>query len=258
MRAFHILIIEDNKSVAAALECLLRKISFNNIDQVANGYEALKLLISRQYDLIFLDNRMPVMTGIEFLRRCKCGDILDWTTVMMVTAAADTETINAIRNEGLKVDEFVIKPLDFKVVSAKVDRLFRTGNANVAQRTLNSSAIRDNAMKGSFLSIETVSDGAIATIRMFGFFLNDDRKLVKDLPDIISGMAESTILLDFSNVLMIDEFGLGMLLLMNGVATMAGKRFEMLLDEKTAGKRLNSIGLSRIIPVHKGAANLSS
>ena len=113
-------------------------------------------------------------------------------------------------------------------------------------------------MKGSFLSIETVSDGAIATIRMFGFFLNDDRKLVKDLPDIISGMAESTILLDFSNVLMIDEFGLGMLLLMNGVATMAGKRFEMLLDEKTAGKRLNSIGLSRIIPVHKGAANLSS
>ena len=90
MRAFHILIVDDDKIVRMTLEALLRKLGFNNIEQAANGFEALKLLISRQYDLIFLDNMMPVMSGLEFLRRCKCGGVLDWTTVDRCTTSGST------------------------------------------------------------------------------------------------------------------------------------------------------------------------
>ena len=249
MRAFHILIVEDNKSIGIALETFLRKQSFNNIDLALNGLDALKLLITKQYDLIFLDNQMPVMSGLEFLRRCKCGTILDGTTVMMVTAAADGDTVNAIRQEALKVDEFVVKPLDFKVISAKIDRLLRSSKTSPVQRLIQFESLRGDIQKGVFLSFATESQDDVAIIRMFGFFLNDDRKIVKDLPEIVTDMSEKSISIDLTNVLMIDEFGLGMLLLINGVATMSGKQVGMILDDKTIGKRLTSLGFPQIIPV---------
>lgn len=249
MRAFHILIVDDDGVVRTALEALLRKLGFSTIDQAANGFEALKLLISRQYDLIFLDNLMPVMSGLEFLRRCKCGSVLDWTTVIMLTAAADNGTIKAIRDESLKVDDVIIKPLDRAVIAAKVDRLLHHTKTAPARRLVQLAALPAKANKGLFLTIDSESAGDTATIRLFGFFLNDDRHFVKDLPDSISTRPEKAIALDLVNVLMIDEFGLGMLLLVNGVATLGGKRLGVVLDEKTIKNQLVTLGLTKIIPV---------
>ncbi len=249
MRAFHILIVDDDSFIRKTLEALLRRLSFNNIDQAANGFEALKLLVTRQYDLIFLDNLMPAMTGMEFLRRCRNSTILDWTTVFMVTTTADRETLRAIRDEGLKVDEFVIKPIDFALMSSKIDRLLRSDRANPTQRLLQIARLPADVQKGLFLSINIEKHGPGATLRLFGFLLYDDRNFVKDLPDSVAIMPEKLITLDLSNLLTIDEFGLGMVLLINGIATMAGKQFSMVLDEKTIGKRLVQLGLPRIVPV---------
>ena len=253
MRAFHILIVDDDPIARTALAALMRKLGFTNVDQAVNGFEALRLLISRQYDLIFLDNLMPVMSGLEFLRRCKCGGILDGSAVVMITTAADTTTIKAIRDEKLKMDDFIIKPLERTVIAAKVDRLLQSGKTAPTRRLIDPSALPEGVAKGQFLSITTESRGGSAAITLFGFFLNDDRQFVKDLPDAIAGRAETTIALDLSNVLMIDEFGLGMLLLINGVATLAGKRLGMVLDELTIKNRLVGLGLSRIIPVLEAA-----
>ncbi|MEI6558290.1 MAG: response regulator [Rhodospirillaceae bacterium] len=249
MRAFHILIVDDDSVVRMALEALLRKLSFSNIDQAANGFDALTLLIGRQYDLIFVDNAMPVMSGLEFLRRCKCGSVLDWTTVIMLTASADGAIVSAIRDEALKVDDFIIKPFDRKVVGAKLDRLLRSEKTSPVQRLIQLASLPADSRKGAFLSITSESRDEVATVRLFGFFLNDDRHFVKDLPDTISSRPEPSIILDLSNVLMIDEFGLGMLLLINGVATMAQKRLALSLDDKTIKGRLVALGLSQIIPV---------
>ncbi|MEI7609886.1 MAG: response regulator [Rhodospirillaceae bacterium] len=249
MRPFHILIVDDDKIVRMTLEATLKKLGFSTIDQAADGLEALKLLIFRQYDLIFLDNLMPRMSGLEFLRRCKCGAILDWTTVVMITTAADRTTVGAIRDEGLKIDDLIIKPLDRAVIAAKVDRLLHSARSAPARRLLELASLPGDIKRGIFLSICSEGRGDTASIRLFGFFLNDDRHFVKDLSDSVSSRGEKSIVLDLVNVLMIDEFGLGMLLLVNGVATMAGKRLGMVVDEKTIGGRLLSLGVDRIIPV---------
>ena len=105
------------------------------------------------------------------------------------------------------------------------------------------------------MSIGIDSHGDTATIRFFGFFLNDDRSLVKEMPEQIAGMSEKSIILDLSNVLMIDEVGIGILVLINSVATMVGKRLSMIVDERTIGKRLVALGISRLIPVIVGAGS---
>ena len=210
MHAFHILIVEDNDSLRTFLDMSLRKLSFNNIDHAPNGLEALKLLIANKYDLIFLDNKMPIMTGIDFLLRCKYGDILDWSTVVMITAVADHETIKTIKSESLKVDEFMVKPIDVTVLSSKIDRLLQSAKTNPIQKLIQMSNFVE--FKGSFLSINTEVKNDVVTVQMFGFFLNDDRELVKELPDRIANIPQQTIVIDLTNILMIDEFGFGFLL----------------------------------------------
>ncbi|MEI8394236.1 MAG: response regulator [Rhodospirillaceae bacterium] len=249
MRAFHILIVDDCAADRLLLEAMLKKLGFNNIDQAADGFEGLKLLIRQQYDLIFLDNLMPELSGPEFLRRCKCGSILDWTTVIMMTANADKETLADIQKESLKVDEFILKPINFSTISAKVDRLFRSGKTNPIQQTFQIGEMPDNAVRGNFLSISKESKDNVVTIYLFGFFLNDDRNLIKDLPETIAQVPEQSIILDLTNILMIDETGIGILLLIGSVANMSGKRVGMRIDERTIGKRLIAMHLNRIIPI---------
>ena len=254
MRAFHILIVEDDNLLSSALTIMLKGMGFRNIDQARNGFSGLKMLITTQYDLIFLDNQMPVISGIEMLRRCKSGSILDWTTVIMLTASANNETLGAIKSEELKVDEFIVKPVDFRILSSKVDRLMR-GQNNPARRLLEIENMSSDVLRGSFLSIEIDSHVNTATIRFFGFFLNDDRNLAKEMPEQIAGMSETSIILDLSNVLMIDEVGIGILVLINSVATMVGKKLSMIVDDRTIGKRLVALGISRLIPVTVGAVS---
>ena len=171
----------------------------------------------------------------------------------MLPASADSALVNLIRAEALKVDDFVVKPLDLDTLAAKVDRALRSDRGNPVRRLAEMTDLPDSFRKGCFLSLVTESQGDAATIRLFGFLLNDDRALVKDLPESIAAMTESSIVLDLADVLMIDEFGLGMLLLVNGVATMGGKRLGMTLDEMTIKNRLVTLGLTRIIPVIEAA-----
>jgi DNA-binding response OmpR family regulator len=63
-----ILIIEDEKTLARALELTLGRAGFN-IRVVFNGEDGLALLEKETFDLILLDLIMPKMDGFGVLRR---------------------------------------------------------------------------------------------------------------------------------------------------------------------------------------------
>ncbi len=248
MRFFHILIVEDDEALANALKLTLESMGFRNVDVAHNGFTALRMLISSQYDIILLDNQMPIISGLELLRRCRSGSILDWTTIIMITGNASGDLLNAIKTEELKVDEFIVKPVDFQVLTNKIDRLMR-GMSSPSRRLVDITNMPPDLQKGVFLSVGRETNDETAIIRLFGFFLHDDRNLVKDMPEQIASMPEKSIVFDLTNVLMIDEVGIGILLLINSVASMAGKNLSMVTDDRTIGKRLTALGLTKLIPV---------
>ena len=66
------LIVDDS----FLMRCALRKILelnelIGDIDEAENGETALEKVKQNHYDLILLDIEMPVMDGIEFMKRCK-------------------------------------------------------------------------------------------------------------------------------------------------------------------------------------------
>ena len=241
VRAYQILIVDDDKTSRNILQHRLRKLSYTNIDISRDGVEALSCLASKHYDLIFLDNNMPKMSGIDFLRRCKEVSILDGTSVIMLTGMADGATLRSVKEEGLKVDDFMVKPLDPKILRAKIERLD-------GLRASWSAASR-NADTGAFLSIRMDIKGDVSRLKLFGIFHQDDKHAIKDIPDRIAAVPTGTVVIDMRDVMSIDEFGLGMLLLINGVACLAQKLTYLLLDGRTIRARLESLGISEIMRV---------
>ncbi len=64
-----ILIVEDDATLNEAYETLLHQVGGYKVLVASNGQEALKVVAKTEPDLIFLDLRMPVMSGLEFLKK---------------------------------------------------------------------------------------------------------------------------------------------------------------------------------------------
>jgi len=111
-----ILAVDDEPANLRMLERLLRKKFL--ILKAANGEEALQILERQEVSMIMTDERMPGISGIELLTKCKT--LQPDAVRMVVTANTDSETmINAIRAAGAV--RVIIKPWDPDKVMEMVD-----------------------------------------------------------------------------------------------------------------------------------------
>jgi CheY-like chemotaxis protein len=83
-----------------------------SVDTTNNGAEALEMVAKHPYDIIFLDEQMPGLSGIETLERMK--DEYPGLPVVMITKSEE-ETImeEAI---GSKISDYLIKPVNPKQI----------------------------------------------------------------------------------------------------------------------------------------------
>ena len=65
----NILFAEDNNDLRELLSETLRE--YYNVEEVANGQEALELLANKNIDLVLTDIMMPGINGIELSKKIK-------------------------------------------------------------------------------------------------------------------------------------------------------------------------------------------
>jgi len=100
-----ILVVDDEYGVRSGIRQIL-EIEGYEVDEAATGEEALALLHSRDYDVAFLDYRLPDTDGLTLLEDIKSNS-LDLMTCM-ITAYANIDTAIAATRQG--VDFFLPKP----------------------------------------------------------------------------------------------------------------------------------------------------
>jgi two-component system, sensor histidine kinase and response regulator len=66
-RKQRILLVEDNIYNIDMTEKMLQSIGFKNVDTAENGQVAIKLLSEKQYDIVLLDLKMPIVNGIQVI-----------------------------------------------------------------------------------------------------------------------------------------------------------------------------------------------
>ncbi|HHK74758.1 MAG TPA: response regulator, partial [Rhizobiales bacterium] len=105
-----VLVVDDYKTMIRIIRNLLKQIGFNDVDDAADGSEALKKMRSRGYGLVISDWNMEPMTGYELLKEVRSDDGLRKTPFIMVTAESKTENVIAAKKAG--VNNYIVKPFN--------------------------------------------------------------------------------------------------------------------------------------------------
>lgn len=118
-----ILVVDDEKDVKTLfLQRFRKEIRKEELEFVFafSGEEALEVLksIEQEAVLILSDINMPGMSGLQLLEIIKKDFVAPPPVVMMVTAYGDDENFNTAKSLG--ADDFLTKPVDFKLLKEKL------------------------------------------------------------------------------------------------------------------------------------------
>ena len=102
-----VLVVDDSKFMAKALNSVLVAMDFDVVATAHDGLEALTLYAKHLPDLMLLDITMPNMDGVECLQRA-IADFPD-ARIVMLSAIKDPEVVDHCLRLGAK--GFLEKPI---------------------------------------------------------------------------------------------------------------------------------------------------
>jgi two-component system, chemotaxis family, chemotaxis protein CheY len=114
------LIADNSAAIRSAAGSILRELSFD-VTEAGNGREALIKCRQRTPDAILLDGAMALMDGFEFLRAIRERAAIDQPKIIFCTAERDASQIARAIEAG--AHEYVIKPFDRSILTAKLEKL---------------------------------------------------------------------------------------------------------------------------------------
>lgn len=119
---YRCLIIDDESPAHKALISHISKFDeLEHSGSAFNGMEAIKLLNENQYDIIFLDINMPVISGVELM------ELQPNRPITIVTTAYSDFALSAYQNDAI---DYLLKPISFDKFSKAIEKAktYHSGN----------------------------------------------------------------------------------------------------------------------------------
>ena len=113
-----ILVVDDQFSDRETLKAILEDKGYR-VATANDGAEAIEMVRSRHYDIIFLDVRLPGMDGVETFEQVKMID--PEATVIMMTGYTEEDLVRGAINEGAYT--CIYKPFDMEKVIELVEKI---------------------------------------------------------------------------------------------------------------------------------------
>ena len=111
------LIVDDSRIIRKVARRMLEAQGFE-VDEAADGAEALAWCATATPDLIVLDWNMPVMDGLTFLKRLRAQP--GGTASKVLFCSIETEAARIDEALAAGADDYVMKPFDGDILASKV------------------------------------------------------------------------------------------------------------------------------------------
>src|SRR3989440_11911815 len=117
-----ILVVDDSPTIRAALKALLERMG-HTVVEANDGEQALQMYRRDRPGLVLIDVVMPVMDGYESARHMRETKADEWVPIIFLSSKeADQDLDRAIEAGG---DDYLVKPVSFVVLNAKIRALQR-------------------------------------------------------------------------------------------------------------------------------------
>ena len=111
------LIVDDSRIIRKVARRIVEELGFE-VDEAADGAEALAYCATTSPEVILLDWNMPVMDGLTFRRRLRAQPGGDRPKVLFCTIETEVDRIQEALDAG--ADEYVMKPFDGEILESKL------------------------------------------------------------------------------------------------------------------------------------------
>lgn len=118
-----VLIVDDSQIMRRIVTSVLKKAGVEDIIEAENGKVALDLMTAdKDIGLVLLDWNMPVMTGIEALKRARAANI----TIPIVMITTESEKARVLEAIKTGANDYLVKPFNPRDVTEKLEKLLES------------------------------------------------------------------------------------------------------------------------------------
>jgi signal transduction histidine kinase len=146
-----ILVVEDEEIIRLMFQQTFESWGFK-VDVAENGKDALEMCHQKKYQIVVTDLNMPVMDGMELLKRLKSK----WPNIEVIVITGYATIESAIEAMKLGAYDFILKPVNFDHVQFTMNKCYskiRAEAENQELRQANMQLLELNEMKDKFLYI---------------------------------------------------------------------------------------------------------
>ena len=126
------LLLVDDNTINRSVARLLLAPTGVIVTEAANGQEALDQLADETFDLVLLDVHMPVMDGIEAIKRIRAADA-PWHNVPVIALTADAMSGDRERLLSVGMTGYASKPIEQAALVQEIHRVMGASVAGVAE-----------------------------------------------------------------------------------------------------------------------------
>lgn len=123
------LVVDDSAVIRKVARRILESMNFQ-VGEAEDGAKALTVCAEAMPDAILLDWNMPTMDGYDFLRVLRQSPGGAKPKVLFCTTENDVGAIARALHAG--ADEYIMKPFDREIVTAKLEQVGLVQEANAA------------------------------------------------------------------------------------------------------------------------------
>lgn len=104
----NILIVEDSSTMRSLIVSTVEMLDGIEITETGSGFEALKILPHKKFDLILTDINMPDINGLELVSFVKNNP--DYKNIPLIIISTEGSERDQERGMKLGANEYIIKP----------------------------------------------------------------------------------------------------------------------------------------------------
>ncbi|MCR1950379.1 response regulator transcription factor [Clostridium sp. DSM 100503] len=166
MKSYNVLVVEDEKEIADAIEIYLKNQGYN-VFKGYNGIEGLEIINKEEIHLAIVDIMMPRMDGIAMTMKLR--EKYDFPVIML---SAKSEEVDKIMGLNIGADDYVTKPFTPLELLARVNSQLRRYSKYLSLVGVEKEKSNSFIIGGLELNVDTVEltvDGNLVKITPIEF-----------------------------------------------------------------------------------------